>query len=107
MARRDKESEQGPSPAAATKFANQAEVSERDRVLLPSETGREEGLAEDEALSDFEAEVAAHPVGGRPMSEITGRHDTGNETIDGLDSLEESLRRAAEDIPVGGRRERG
>jgi hypothetical protein len=44
------------------------------------------------------------PIGARPRSEITGRHDAGsgaNETIDGLNSLDEATRRAAEDTPLG------
>jgi hypothetical protein len=39
-----------------------------------------------------------------PKSEETGRHDAGsgaNETIDGLDSSSEVIRKGAEDIPVG------
>ena len=71
-------------------------------------TGREEGLAPDEPLSDFEAEVASHPLGGRPMSDVTDHQGPGGdeETIDGLDPLAESVRHAAEDIPVGERRKR-
>jgi hypothetical protein len=44
------------------------------------------------------------PIGARPRSEVTGRHDAGsgaNETIDGLDATSEAIRRAAEDIPIG------
>jgi hypothetical protein len=40
--------------------------------------------------------------GARPRSEITGKHDAGsaaNETIDGLNSSDEALRRAVEDMP--------
>ena len=42
--------------------------------------------------------------GGQPRSQITGRHDAGsgaNETIDGLNSTEESLRKGAEETPIG------
>ncbi|MEA2930208.1 MAG: hypothetical protein QOG38_2636 [Hyphomicrobiales bacterium] len=41
-------------------------------------------------------------VASRPRSEVTGRHDEGsgaNETIDGLDELQEAVRHGAEDIP--------
>jgi hypothetical protein len=44
------------------------------------------------------------PIGERPRSEITGRHDAGsgaNETVDGLTSLDEATRRGAEDVPLG------
>lgn len=90
-------------------YANTSDVSDSDQPLLHTPGGREEGLAPDEPLSDFEAEVRSHPVGGQPMSEITGKHDpgTGDETVDGLDPTEEAVRRSAEDRPVGGRRERG
>jgi hypothetical protein len=45
-------------------------------------------------------------VGSRPRSEITGRHDEGsgaNETIDGLDEIQEAMRHGAEDIPLSER----
>jgi hypothetical protein len=105
MPRRDRASERTPTPMRE-QFANMPDVIGSDRPALPSETGREEGLAEDERLSDFEAEVQSHPVGGRPMSDITGRREPGstNETVDGLDETEEAVRREAEDRPVGTRR---
>jgi hypothetical protein len=107
MKRRDRASEQRPKQPRGEQYANLSEIDERDRPVLASETGREEGPAAEEELSDFEAEVVSHPIGGRPMSDITNHHDSEDETIDGLDPLEESLRREAEDRPVGGRRERG
>jgi hypothetical protein len=90
-----------------TDFADQGEVGERDAAVLPSPTGREEGVAEDEPLSDFEAEVHDHEAGARPMSEITGgpQGGTPDEDSDGLDEVERALRDAAE-APVG-RREVG
>ena len=92
-------------PPATSPYANEGEVSETDRPALPSATGREEGRVPDEPKSDFEAEVDSHPVGDRPRSEITGKHEpgTGDETDDGLDPTAESVRREAEDLPVGGR----
>jgi hypothetical protein len=82
-------------------FANEAEVSEADAVLLKTPTGREEGHAEDETPSDFEAEVNAHEGGARPQSEVTGGPEGGTpgETEDGLDEVAEALRRSAEDPP--------
>ncbi len=87
-------------------FADEAEVSENDAPLLPGPTGREEGTSEDEQDDDFLDEVRAHAPGGTPQSEITGRHEpgTGDETEDGLDPLEEEVRREAERWP--GRREK-
>jgi hypothetical protein len=77
-------------------FANRGEVSETDVAALPSATGRETGST---GPSDI-----AGPIGARPRSEVTGRHDAGsgaNETVDGLTSSEEATRRGAEDIPIG------
>jgi hypothetical protein len=108
MKRRDRASEHRPDRAPG-QYANHSELIEQDRAALAGETGHEEGPTADGEQSDFEAEIDSHPLGGRPMSDITGRHEpgTGDETIDGLDPLEESVRREAEDRPVGGRRERG
>jgi hypothetical protein len=87
-------------------FANEGEVSDADAALLKTPTGREEGRAEDEPLSDFEAEVNAREGGARPQSEVTGgpQGGTPGETADGLDEVAEALRRSAEDPP--GRREK-
>jgi hypothetical protein len=83
-------------PKKRCEFANSSEVSETDAAALPSSTGRETSKI---APSDI-----ARSVGARPRSEVTGRHDAGsgaNETIDGLTSSEEAMRRGAEDTPVG------
>jgi hypothetical protein len=90
-----------------TDFADLGAVSDRDAAVLPSPTGREEGRAEDEPLSDFEAEVQDHEAGAQPVSEITGgpQGGTPDEDTDGLDEVERALRDAAE-APVG-RREVG
>jgi hypothetical protein len=83
-------------------FANEREVSDADAAVLGSATGREEGRAEDEALSDFESEVLEHEAGAQPMSEITGgpQGGTPDEDEDGLDDVARALRDAAEG-PVG------
>src|SRR3954470_149365 len=76
-------------------FAN-CGVNETDATALPGATSRETSST---APSDI-----ARPIGARPRSEVTGRHDAGsgaNETVDGLTSSEEATRRGAEDIPVG------
>lgn len=107
MPRRDRDSERRPG-AGPERYANVPEVIRSDKPALPSETGREEGLAPDEPLSDFEAEVLSHPPGGRPMSDVTGTPEPGapEETVDGLDPTEEAVRRNAEDRPVGPKRQR-
>jgi hypothetical protein len=60
-----------------------------------------EGLAKDEKLSGFEAEVKSREGGGKPRSEVTGGSQGGtpDETEDGLDEVAEALRRSAEDPP--------
>jgi len=57
-----------------------------------------------QAEEEFIAETNPANIGGRPRSEITGKHDEGsdtNETVDGLDEEAEDLRHNAEDIPTG------
>ena len=80
-----------------------AEVPTADRVLLESPLGRENdfGRADNGTLS--EDEVVRPEINSQPKSAITGRHDEGsgaNETIDGLDEIQEAMRHAAEDIPA-------
>jgi hypothetical protein len=56
---------------------------------------------DDRASADFD-EATRQPVGARPKSTATGRHDPGleaNETEDGLSGTEEAIRHAAEDMP--------
>lgn len=83
-------------------FANKKVLSGAAEAGLPSATGREEGRAEDEPLSDFEAEVQDHEGGGRPVSEVTGgpQGGTPDEDADGLNEVERALREAAES-PIG------
>jgi hypothetical protein len=90
-----------------TDFANR-EVSEADAAALPSATGREEGRAEDEPLSDFETEVQDHEAGAQPLSERTGgpQGGTPGEDADGLDEVAKALRDAAE-APVDEKKEVG
>ena len=92
-----------PRSSRPSQFNNAGEVSESDAAVLAGPTGREDhlGLAES---GDVAGSEIKKPVGARPRSEITGRHDEGsgaNETTDGLNSSEEALRQAAEDIPSG------
>jgi hypothetical protein len=67
--------------------------------IMPDRTRRPSlDVPEDKPRTDF-----LPRSDGRPRSEVTGRHDAGsgaNETIDGLNATDESLRHAAEDLPV-------
>ena len=79
-----------------------AEVPEPDRVLLESPLGREDDFGADPGTLS-EDEIRHPEITSRPKSEITGRHDEGsgaNETIDGLDEIQEAVRHAAEDLPA-------
>jgi hypothetical protein len=57
-----------------------------------------------QADEEFTEQTSPANIGGRPRSDITGKHDEGsdaNETIDGLDEEAEDLRRNIEDVPTG------
>jgi hypothetical protein len=57
-----------------------------------------------QADEEFVEKTNPTKIGGRPRSDITGKHDEGsdaNETRDGLDEEAENLRRNTEDIPTG------
>jgi hypothetical protein len=92
-----------PKPQYESEFANEGEIKQTDPAEFDTPTGREDHLGLAEARPVAGSEIKK-PIGARPRSEVTGRHDDGtgaNETPDGLDSLEESMRRAAEDTPSG------
>jgi hypothetical protein len=74
-------------PKARSEFANSSELKESDAAAV-----------------DPTARDVSNAVRARPRSEVTGRHDAGsgaNETIDGLTSCEEEVRRGAEELPIG------
>jgi hypothetical protein len=76
-----------------------------DGVLLESPLGRENDFGADPGTLT-EDEIRHPEVGAVPMSTITGRHDDGsgaNETIDGLDEIQEAVRQGAEDTPLSER----
>jgi hypothetical protein len=84
----------------------EGEVLPSDAPLLETPLGRENdfGAADENTLNKDELERPE--VLSRPRSEITGRHDEGsgaNETIDGLDEIQEAVRHGAEDIPTSDR----
>jgi len=77
-------------------FSTEREMSEAGAAAPPPVPGRETGSA---APSDI-----AKDVGARRQSQATAGHDAGsgaNETLDGLTSSEEAMRRGAEDTPIG------
>jgi hypothetical protein len=79
-----------------SEFAREPEVSKSGASAHSSSTGGES--------SSIASRDAVEPPAARPRSEVTGRHDAGsgaNETVDGLTSTEEAIRRGAEDTPIG------
>src|SRR3954468_20508943 len=91
---------------ASKPSAVEGEILPSDVPLLETPAGRENdfGAADEDRLN--EDELQRPEVLSRPRSEITGRHDEGsgaNETMDGLDEIQEAIRHAAEDIPVSER----
>lgn len=91
-------------PKSAKRHAREAPiVSPADRVLLETPLGRENDFGAADRGTLNEDEVRRPEIMSRPRSEITGRHDEGsgaNETIDGLDEIQEAIRHGAEDIPA-------
>ena len=89
--------------ATTTRRQPAAEVLKpEDSVLLESPLGRENDFGADPGTL-AEDEIRHPEVGAHPKSEITGRHDEGsgaNETIDGLDEMQEAARHGAEDLPA-------
>lgn len=77
-----------------------------DRALLESPLGRENDFGASDEGTLNEDEIERPEVLSRPRSQVTGRHDEGsgaNETIDGLDEIQEAIRHGAEDIPPSDR----
>jgi hypothetical protein len=83
------------NPKRPREAADEPKVGRLD-AALPSITGQE--------ASSISQRDASKPIGARPRSEVTAHHDAGsgaNETVDGLTSAEEAIRRGAEETPVG------
>jgi hypothetical protein len=82
-------------------FANDEPIRPEVAAVLDSPAGHEDRHGADPRF--IGADDVDQPIGARPRSEITGRHDEGagaNETIDGLSETEELTRSYAEDIPT-------
>ncbi|ESX91756.1 hypothetical protein [Mesorhizobium sp. LNJC403B00] len=83
-------------------FANDEPIRPEDAAVLDSPVGHEDRHGAEPGFVG--ADDVDQPIGARPRSEITGRHDEGagaNDTIDGLSETEELTRSYAEDIPTG------
>jgi len=86
--------------------AVEGEVLPSDAPLLETPVGRENDFGASDEGQLNEDELQRPEVFSRPRSEITGVHDEGsgaNETIDGLDEIQEAVRHGAEDIPTSDR----
>jgi len=84
-----------------------ADAAERNADMREGQARGDNQLGSPESASAFASDVRK-PIGARPRSEITGRHDAGsgaNETVDGLSSTEEAIRQSAEDVPIDDRGE--
>ncbi|MER8808144.1 hypothetical protein [Mesorhizobium australicum] len=82
-------------------FASDEPIRREDAAVLDSPAGHEDRQGADPGFVG--ADDVDQPIGARPRSEITGRHDEGagaNETIDGLSETEELTRSYAEDLPT-------
>jgi len=82
-------------------FANEPEISDRDRPLLTTPAGREPGTY-NEKPGPADDELADKIVGAQPRSAVTDHPDQGGdeETSDGLNAQSEAIRSAIEDEPV-------
>lgn len=90
--------------SGASPWANESAVDENAALVLETPEGRND----DKGLSDrgtaMDADVRNVPVGAQPRSAVTAYHDPGTgaqESEDGFDEIEESIRAAAEDTPTG------
>lgn len=82
-------------------YANNEPIPAEDAAVLESPVGHEDNYGAEPGF--IGADDVKQPIGARPRSEITGRHDEGagaNETIDGLGETEEMTRRLAEELPI-------
>jgi hypothetical protein len=88
---------------ASNPAAPEGKVSPSDAPVLETPVGRKNdfGASDENRLNDDE--IQRPEVLSRPRSETTNRHDEGsgaNETIDGLDEIQEAVRHGAEDVPA-------
>lgn len=87
-------------------YANQPSLSPADQALLESATAEATRDAADRQPGTLDDDDDLYTnVGTEPMSDITAPDATSgyDETVDGLDDLEETVRQQAEDRPIGGR----
>lgn len=104
MRHRDRalETGQDSNVRGESQYANEADMSEAEAVLLDTPQGHEDGASLDRP-NLLDGEIRDIDVNAVPLSEITGTVEAGGdpETIDGLDETEEAVRSAAEDRPLG------
>lgn len=85
-----------------SEFANEAELTEDELVIVGSDTGREDtqGVTD----GDIAADDIKKPIGATQRSSVTTRSEPGirdDETDDGLTDSEEMARHNAENLPTG------
>ena len=86
--------------------AMEGEVLPSDAPLLETPAGRENDFGAADENTITQDEIERPETTSRPRSQTTGRHDEGsgaNETVDGLDEIQEAVRHGAEDIPASER----
>jgi hypothetical protein len=91
-----------PTRAKDSEFANQGELTPNEAVAAESVSEREDSQGAEPGT--MAAGDVRKPIGARPESLVSGRHDEGsdaNETEDGLTESEEAMRKAVEDLPTG------
>lgn len=99
----DRSESKSPPAPADKRYAEAAEVAPADAPLLQSPAGRADDHAVVGRGTLYADEVAGQDPGGVPRSAVTGDPEPGTDAgrRDGLNDLEEELRRRAEDAAVG------
>ncbi len=83
-----------------SQYANTAPVSEDDRILLETVTGRLLSTETNTNVSAAVEDIREKSVGSRPVDDKTDKPLSGStETVDGLDETDEMIRHMAEDTP--------
>ena len=81
----------------ASPYANERDVSARDTPLLEGGLGRETNQGADPG--EVNEDEVRQPTGGARRSTVTD--SAADETEDGLDANSNSIRRGAEETPIG------
>src|SRR6187551_1184983 len=90
--------------ATARKPASKKSARSPEHEAVPeTPLGPENDIDTDDEADLIDEETHRPEIATHPRSEVTARHDEGsgaNETVDGLDELQEAVRHGAEDIPA-------